>query len=702
MEAKAKKTQKMEEQRLKRFQKKKERDKQQKREETEWKWTKDVANAAEKALEATTISPEGAPTHRPDPTVTTSILLLLNQGLTLEEMSNSTTAPQSQADAKLRSPVKKKQFTGDGESSATAKSIKPTRIKLADFIDLYKHKHPHVIIEAGISLTQDNPFQEFIGNLQQHLKNGQLEDPKFAFCPVNMDSKDKKIFDHTGIPINMTMLGAHVKILNFGRNPFMKQKTRGKGTSKGKEETKDPMVYFTMVIATDSDLHDVISHISHKWNRLGGTRLMIKDLQTVDSELIVALFNVLTMNNKDTVKSELHKILVDAQERVQETDSLDFIWPVSMLQGDDPLPQFELRLHVPKLPVQDVSHFNKLPWIAQQNRKVYHVEGNKWASTDMRGLIQYAKEFKMVRKMCGQHVHVSETVDKASSQNDIKRLMKVAMRHTSYQCQCSMVLKTNTGTINLDGAAAMYKEDKEDKILGVYTLRHALLEYFKMADGHHLIPEIHQEVGVPMAPVVAAIPATLKAETMVSMMNKQFPAYTYYTLKDNGLKDNFLIPLLQSSCDNTLTGQIQDCTWDAEKGILSTTEEHSQEKNQMDLESASWFQNAFATLEFVDNGPRRQASPPEQLFNLNSSSSIGTIHERHTKKANSNPSLSKEGKSRLNWVGAIDIDSNNSDEDSASSSSDVRSRSTATTGVNGIPPSSSEEAGSAEDATMSG
>ncbi len=72
------------------------------------------------------------------------------------------------------------------------------------------------------------------------MKNGQLVDPKFAFCPVNTDSKDKKIFDHTGIPINMTMLGAHVKILNFGRNPFMKQKTWGKGTSKGKKETKDP------------------------------------------------------------------------------------------------------------------------------------------------------------------------------------------------------------------------------------------------------------------------------------------------------------------------------------------------------------------------------------------------------------------------------------------------------------------------------
>ena len=89
------------------------------------------------------------------------------------------------------------------------------------------------------------------------------------------------------------------------------------------------------------------------------------------------------------------------------------------------------------------------------------MECDKRASTDMRRLIQYAKEFKMVRKVWGRNAHVSETVDKTSSQSNIKRLVKVAMRHTSYQC--SMVLETITGIIDLDGAAAMYNEEKEDK-----------------------------------------------------------------------------------------------------------------------------------------------------------------------------------------------------------------------------------------------
>ncbi len=226
-------------------------------------------------------------------------------------------------------------------------------------------------------------------------------DPKFAFCPVNPDSKDKKIFDHTGIPINMTMLGAHVRISSFGRNPFKKQKVWGKTANKGKEEVKNPVVYFTMAITTDLEPHEVIARISHEWNRLGGTRLQVKELQTFESDMIAALFNILTVNRKDTLKSELHKILVDAQEWVQSVDSMDFMWLFDMLLGDDPIPPFELRLQVPKLPGQDVSHFNKLPWLAQQNSKVYHVECDKRASSDLRRLIQYAKEFKMVRKMWG-------------------------------------------------------------------------------------------------------------------------------------------------------------------------------------------------------------------------------------------------------------------------------------------------------------
>ncbi len=101
-------------------------------------------------------------------------------------------------------------------------------------------------------------MQDFIVNLQELLKNGQMVDKMFAFFPINPDGTDKKIHETSGIVTNMTMLGAHFKISSNGRNPFEKQKRWGKA-KKDKEEFRDPIIYFSLAIATDKDPKDLIS-----------------------------------------------------------------------------------------------------------------------------------------------------------------------------------------------------------------------------------------------------------------------------------------------------------------------------------------------------------------------------------------------------------------------------------------------------------
>ena len=80
------------------------------------------------------------------------------------------------------------------EATATKPVLKPP-IKSAktNFIAL-KHKNSQVIVEACyIKLTGSAPIQDFIMNLQELLKNGQLADKMFAFCPIDLDGTDKKI-----------------------------------------------------------------------------------------------------------------------------------------------------------------------------------------------------------------------------------------------------------------------------------------------------------------------------------------------------------------------------------------------------------------------------------------------------------------------------------------------------------------------------
>jgi hypothetical protein len=89
------------------------------------------------------------------------------------------------------------------------------------------------------------PTQEFIINLQELLKNGQLVDEFFAFCPVKPDGGEKKVHKALGMPTNMTMLGVHFKMSSNRRNHFEKQKAWGNKAKKDKEEFKDPIVYFT-------------------------------------------------------------------------------------------------------------------------------------------------------------------------------------------------------------------------------------------------------------------------------------------------------------------------------------------------------------------------------------------------------------------------------------------------------------------------
>jgi hypothetical protein len=434
-------------------------------------------------------------------------------------------------DLETRSPQKNKQ-RNDGPSSKPSAAASAAPEKSAHTkLDKHIHKFSRVVVEGSIKLSDTNPFQEFVFGLQNLLKNGQLVDPFFAFCPINTGGLEKKIHESSGIPINMTMLGAHFKISSNGRNPFEKQKVWGKGANKNKEEFWDPVFYFTFAFARDTAPEDLILRVVHEWHRIGGVRLQIKELQTFKSETILSLFNIFTSTNKKILLAELQEILAEAQSRVQELDATGFWWSSEDTGPKSTLPACELCLINPKLPGQDTSHFNKLSWWVQANWKVYHVECDCCFSKDIQHLMHYAKDLDLVTKYWGRHAHVSEVVEKSSSPRKIKHLIQVTQRHTSYQC--SMILEDISGIVNLDGSTVVKDEETGCEIIFI-TLRSVLLKYLRLSNGHQLIAEIHQS-SEPMAPIQAVVPNTHEVERMIVIMNKNFPAYVGNVLRDQGL-----------------------------------------------------------------------------------------------------------------------------------------------------------------------
>ena len=112
----------------------------------------------------------------------------------------------------------------------------------------------------------------------------------------------------------MTVLGSHFKISSQGgRNPFERQKVWGKNKKAEGEEFKDPIVYFTMAVASDKDPAEIMDRIRQEWGRMGGKMLKVKDLQSFDSETIISLFNICTQIPKKLILEEFKSILYAAQ-----------------------------------------------------------------------------------------------------------------------------------------------------------------------------------------------------------------------------------------------------------------------------------------------------------------------------------------------------------------------------------------------------
>jgi hypothetical protein len=185
-------------------------------------------------------------------------------------------------------------------------------------------------------------------------------------------------------------------------------------------------------MATDKNPKDLLSRIIHEWQHHSGILLWVKELQSFESDLILAFYNIFTSTPKNYLLQEFCSILQEAQTLAQEIEPTDFIWAGEDLLSNSTFPAMELCLQNPKLPGQDMTHFNKLSWQTQANQKAFHVECDCRFAANIKKLTQPAKETDLVTKMWGKHTHISEVVDKDSTPSEIKRLIKVAQTHTNY------------------------------------------------------------------------------------------------------------------------------------------------------------------------------------------------------------------------------------------------------------------------------
>jgi hypothetical protein len=145
----------------------------------------------------------------------------------------------------------------------------------------------------------------------------------------------------------------------------------------------------------------------------------------------------------------------------------------------------------------------------------------------MNFLVQYSKDAGFVAQYWGHHAHLTEVADQKSSNREARKQVNLAQSHTNYQVL--MMAEELIGIIFVDKPTDVI-HPVTGKKLGTFTLQKILMNYIKMKDSCQAIAEVHQE-SIQM-PTNIIIPCTLDAKTIICMMNKNLPAYLWYTLKE--------------------------------------------------------------------------------------------------------------------------------------------------------------------------
>jgi hypothetical protein len=275
----------------------------------------------------------------------------------------------------------------------------------------------------------------------------------------------------------------------------------------------------------------------------------------------------------------------------------------------------------------------------------------------MKGLVQCAKEYGCVEEVQGCHAHLSKGMDAKATGHEAKQQVDVAQAHTNYQL--SMVAEELVGVTKLDKPVDIINPTNHETV-GSLSLCRVLLNYLNMQDGYTMIAEVHQED--LCKPTHVIIPQAGEAERMIGMINKNISTFLHHMLLEADFPKDCVKKLIKESWEVSLVAEISSCKWDGKTRTLTTVADEKHEKVLKAFEGVAWFKDEFG---FLKKGPKPQPRLPlEELFNLDGSDSLKTIHDCHQvsilKKASIPPTKGNEDE--------IDLTHEETDGDSVSHS----------------------------------
>ena len=492
------------------------------------------------------------------------------------------------------------------------------------------HQHKRIYAEGSRELkNEDDPHTEFTMAIRLLVKEAQKVDETFVLAPAREDNEEPTLYTPNEVSTNHTDLQKNVTISQKAR--FTKQKPWGRGNEDvPDDELISPVVDFNFVFHCNEDPGYIIGNIYAEWNRHGGRKLRLTELETSDPKAAIALWMMYNKTSEATIIEEAKNFLSVARDMEAE-DSPDFRW------GEKDIPSFYLSRWVPNLPGQDTSKMQSLPYKMKEARKALHIVSDRRDVLHLQELMKVAKERGLVKTFWGPEVSPSNVVvtkkaDLADGQEVtpayvIHNMKSYTRRHVNYQDAMNPV--GFPGIWDLDAGVEIFSVTDPTTVVSTTSLRKVLYANITMEDGYPLIGELHQLS--PLAVVEALVSNAPEAEVMVGQMQKNVAAYLWFYLLDQGMPEEFIRRLLDESCDPTLIRATKECTWDKATRVL-TTPADEEEAQKAKLEEAAWYVDAFGeVMDSPKKGKKKgkgKQTNPEDVYNLGDDHSVKTLHER--------------------------------------------------------------------------
>ena len=222
-------------------------------------------------------------------------------------------------------------------------------------------------------------------------------DPSFVLVSKH-DGKFPWISQPNQIDFNHAIPGRHV--VTTGKTEFIRKKPWGNIKSTDEDGLINPYVDFTMAWNCDEDPEEIIERIGTEFKKVGGIFLKIKNLASFKLKTAARIFQTHNDVCVETREYELREILSEARSAEERVDQ-------HYEHGAAPVPDFQQRLAVPKIPGMDTSMFEGWPDDLKNLRKVIHVEVDANEAEHLRSLVDVAKKHEIVKKYWGDGVHLS-------------------------------------------------------------------------------------------------------------------------------------------------------------------------------------------------------------------------------------------------------------------------------------------------------